>query len=275
MAGWEDGNFEPEVVASIFKAIGGIGIIAFVLFCAEVLLMVCYALLFCGKTVGKDYETSEIFELAFSARGIRAVIQRVLGEIGSIMAFFVPYFAIIFVVASGAGWFPILMSTIFLMAGMGFYLYLRVRWAFGLTTIAWEDQSIGGAFSRSSHLFSIRENATFWIVALFSVVTAFAVSLAATPLQYFAMYDVSMAYAAALAENPFDPEIGTVADAFANVSMMFAVLITFYITMKSAVKSAYLTTIYFDLRARHGEFATAEFNASESDTSELGPSELG
>ncbi|NND73237.1 MAG: hypothetical protein HKN43_16810 [Rhodothermales bacterium] len=246
---------DAAILAELFKAMGGVSIAIVILFAAETLFDVGLVLTYCGKTIGKNYETRELIGLTFSSRGARAVLQKILAEIGCILAMAIPYFIFILSIGADAGAIAILFGTLIFFAGIFLVLYLRVRWAFGLTAIGWEETGVLEAFGRSSSLVHGQTVRTFLLFALFSLITSFAVTLIMTPVQFFVLWDFFLSYLSLVSElGAGEPDVSGVIESLTSFGPGFALLIGLSMLLTSGIKTAYQTSFYFDLRARQGEF---------------------
>lgn len=248
---------DSEAMLGLSKAIGGMSVGILILLIAETILFVSYTLIVCGETVGRRYETREALSLAFSGRGAKAVAQRFLANAAASLVYLVPYTLFIVILAIDISPFTALISFLFMFLGIGLFIYLRVRWAFGVTTISWEERGIFEAFGRSSELVNGNGWRVFGILALFSLMAGFAINLILTPVQFFVLWDVLVAYIAMfsdLASNPENVDPSGIFTALKNLGASFALLIGLSVLLTTTVKSIYISTLYFDLRARQDEF---------------------
>jgi hypothetical protein len=132
-------------------------------------------------------------------------------------------------------------------------VYLRVRWAFGTTSIAWEDQTVFGAFSRSSELVRGKWLRTFLILALFAIAVGMLMSMLLTPIQLLAFKDLFLAGLdqARTVGLQSQPEM---VESLSGVGFWYGISIATASLGTTLVKSVYLSVLYFDLRVRSGEF---------------------
>ena len=141
------------------------------------------------------------------------------------------------------------------LAGLVLFLYLRVRWAFGVTAISWEEEGVMDSFMRSSSLVKGETVRTFLLFVLFSLITSFAVTLILSPVQFVVFWDVFLSYIAVISQiETGEPDISGLIESLTSLGPGFAVLLGLNMLLTSGVKTAYQTNLYFDLRARQGEF---------------------
>lgn len=256
-----DPQFEADLAGDLAFSIAAIAAFSLVYLIGETLLYVAFTLIYAGETVGRHYDTGEIFSLTLSGRGVRAVVQRCLALFAASMVYIVPYFLVILVAVTEMGVLVTLVALLVPVLGFAFFIYLLVRWAFGLIAITWEQEGIVESFQRSAEL--VRDNSwrTFGILAFFSILTAFVLSVVTSPLQFFVMWDFIKAYIDMIQVMAVDPDAVDptgMLQMFANLGFGFALLISINMFLQTAIKSSYLTTLYFDLRARNNEFGYGE-----------------
>ncbi len=242
-----------EVLLQLAGWIGFLFIAAVVLLTVEMIALVAMQIIVCGELVGRLISTREAFDLTLSFRLWRALLQRILAELAVGLVIIIPYVGIVAAVMADMGAASVMLGVLAVVAGIYGVVYLKVRWAFGATTIAWEDQTVFGAFSRSSELVRGEALRTFAILALFAIMLAVFVSMIMSPLQLLLFKDLlftgfDQARNVALQAQP-DP-----LSILSGVGFLYGVILATSSLLTTTVKSIYLPVLYFDLRARRGEF---------------------
>lgn len=243
----------PEATLAMLGWIGFLVLAVAVLLVVDLIMLVCIQIIVCGEIVGRFIGTKEGFELTLGGRLWRSIAQRFMAECAVGLILVVPYIAVIAAVGLDMGAMSILFALIAVVVCIGFMLYLRVRWAFGTTTIAWEDQSILGAFGRSSALVRGEALRTFAILALFAVLLGVVASVIMTPFQLLIFRDVLMA-GFGEARNVALQGQSEALEALSGVGFLYGITVVLASLITTAVKSVYLPVLYFDLRVRRGEF---------------------
>ena len=240
-------------VGSIMKWMIILLLAAVVLMAVELTALVSMQIIVCGEIVGRHIGTREALELTAGVRLWRALAQRFLAELAVGLVIVVPYLAAIGTITFDMGAAAIITAVVIAFFAIFGAIYLKVRWAFGTTTIAWEDETILGSFGRSSDL--VRGNAlrTFGILALFAVIVGLLVSVLLTPVQLLMFKDIFMA-GLGQARNVALQSQNEVVDALSGIGFLYGVSVALASLITTSLKSVYLPVLYFDLRARGGEF---------------------
>lgn len=251
------GGFGPEALTEMLWAMSSIFGFLVVFLAGETLLYVAFTLIYAGETVGRHYETSEVFSLTLSGRGVRAIVQRTLALFAASLIYIVPYALVGVLAGTEMGALLVIVSLLFPILGFAFFIYLLVRWAFGLVVITWEQEGIIESFRRSADLVHGNGWRVFGILAFFSILSGLALSIVLSPLQFIVMWDFFKAYIDMIQVLAVDPEAAdplALFEVFRSLGFGFALLISLNLMLKVLLKAAYLTTLYFDLRARNYEF---------------------
>ncbi len=246
---------DEETVTLIVRnvAILCIGILFFLV--ADVVALLTMQMVVCGEVVDRHIGIRESLELSFDRRLGRAIGQRLLGEFASALAIVGPYMLLPIVIAAGGGGAAIGLVILLILVALGLFLYLRMRWAFGTTTIAWEDETALGAFTRSGYLVRGYGWRTFGLLAVFAIVISVILSAVVLPLQFWLMKDIIMlgmeesARNVALLQSNTNP-----LETLANIGLVYGVVAGVANLITTMLKSVYLPILYFDLRARNSEF---------------------
>ncbi len=238
-------------------AIRGFGLLLLgvgLLLVADVTVLAAGQLVVCGEIVGRKISVREAFELTTISRLGRALGQRILGEIGSGLAIVGPYLLIPVAIATNAGGGIIALVILIFLLAFALFLYLRVRWAYGTTTIVWEEESVFGAFTRSGYLVSDSGWRLFLIMAVFAILIGIALSMLMMPFQLWVFKDLFLLGLQESArtvsqQSPINPM-----DMLSGIGFAYGLVAGGATVLQTLLKSIYLPVLYFDLRARKGEF---------------------
>lgn len=207
----------------------------------------------CHEMNGQPLTWNDALTMTFSMRLARAVGQIILQYLAIGALLIIPYAALI------AG-MVIKLKTLALLGGLvmlltiGAAIHLAVRWAFTLPAIACEEAGVFQSFTRSSMLVQGLWWRTLGILILLTLIVQFAMSIVTTPLSFLALRDFysrmfeMMGGAGDPAQMAFSLKtFGKGLALVIGVSAILTVLISPLIRV----------VMYFDLRARQGEFSPA------------------
>ena len=210
----------------------------------------------CGATMGRDISAGEALRLTFGPRLVRALAQRLLAEAAAMSMIVIPYTLMVTMAAARSGASMVVLGLLAFLIGFGFMIYLRVRWAFGTTTIAWEDAGIIDSFRRSWRLTERHTLRTTGILAVAFIIVYFGVQAISIPIQYVVMIDLWDDYLAIIRESMRggEPNVVPFLRGMASIGPLLALSTLVAMLVEVSLKSVLIPTLYFDLRARHGEF---------------------
>jgi hypothetical protein len=142
-----------------------------------------------------------------------------------------------------------------LLGGIAFAIYLAVCWVVILPVLAVEQDTVLHAFTRSRYLVKEYWWRTLGVLILFSMASQLAISLISTPLSFAMMWGFWSKYFSMFAK----PEMPTsdptpYLDMFSNIGISYAAIIGVTMLLTALIHSVYMVVVYFDLRARKGEF---------------------
>ncbi len=248
-------NASPESLA----AIGGgfvVMLVTLLLFALAILAATLgITIVACGEMTGQSPTWNEALAMTFDVRLLYVFGQVILQylAIGSLLA--IPFLVIILagiaqnIIAGLVGGF-LFVPAIF------FSIFLSIRWAFTLTAIACEGTGVVESFKRSWYLVGGIWWRTFGVLILLTLVAQFAISIITTPISLVVLWDFFAQYFNILSSlgtgdpdpsiflEMFDSSFGIGIGIMSCLSAILSLLITPLAT----------TVMYFDLRARKGEF---------------------
>lgn len=144
---------------------------------------------------------------------------------------------------------------VLIIAGLGVVIWLAVSWAFTVPAIAWEDTGVMDAFRRSWELVRGHWWRTCGILILMSLIVSFAVSLIMTPIYIVVLWDFFRGYFDMLSTmGPDGPDREIARSMLSSFGFGFGLVNALTSLAQIIVTPLYTVVLYFDLRARRGEF---------------------
>jgi len=212
----------------------------------------------CGEMTGRSLTWNEALAMTFDMRLLYAFGQVILQylAIGSLIA--IPFLVVVMagiaqmVVVGLLGGF-LFVPAIFLST------FLAVRWAFTLQIIACEDAGVVESFKRSWHVVGGLWWRTFGVLILLTLVAQFAISIITTPISLIVLWDFFAEYFKILGSlGTANPDPSVFLEMFDSLGIGIGIM-TCLSTIFSLLFTPLATTVmYFDLRARKGEFTRSE-----------------
>jgi len=208
----------------------------------------------CAEMSDKPLSWQDALQSAFSLPFLKLLVQYLLQGLGFGLLVGIPYALIIAGIASesvGLG----LFGGFLLMALIPGVIYLAINFAFIVPATVWENESIIGGFRRSWDL--VRGNwwRTFGILILMSLVVSFAISIIMTPLYIIVLWDFFQGYFEMFRSlGNGEPDSSIARDMIASFGFAFGVINAIASIAQIIVTPLYVVVMYFDLRARKGEF---------------------
>ncbi|MEX2116421.1 MAG: hypothetical protein WEB37_06005 [Bacteroidota bacterium] len=245
-----DSGFNPALVE--FLAWFLLGLTLF--FLGTVGAMVAVTMVGCAEMSGKPLSWQEALQSAFAMPFLRIIAQYLLLGIGFVLLAGIPYALIAGGIAAesvGLGLFGGLLLFVMIPA----ILYLSINFAFLVPAVTWENESVIGAFRRSWEL--VRGNwwRTFGILILMNLVVSFAVSIVMTPFSIIILWDFFLNYFEMLGSlGGGEPDSAFAREMIASYGFAFGIVNALSSIAQVIVAPLYLVVMYFDLRARKGEF---------------------
>lgn len=263
----ESGDFGREGIGGLFSSMGTFFLTLFVFMVATLAATLGVIRVSCSQMSAKDLIWQDALSQTFSIRLLRVFGQLFLQYLILGVVFIVPYTILIGGLAGGstgmaAGGGLVFFVSILVAA------YLWVRWVFAMPAIAWEDAGVFASFSRSSFLVRGYWWRTFGILILLNIITQFAISIISTPVSFIAFSDFFRVYfdmiTTSMSKGEMESEIlPELMNSFSGVK--FVLYIAFASILGLLITPLITVVMYFDLRARKGEFG----ETSEADESEL------
>jgi hypothetical protein len=209
----------------------------------------------CAEMTGKPLPWQDALRLAFAMPFWRIIGQYILLGIGFGVLIGIPYALIIAGIAAesvGLG----LLGGFLLMAMIPGVIYLSVNFAFIIPATVAENQTVLGAFRRSWDLVRGYWWRTLGILILMSITVSFAISIIMTPLYVIVMWDFFQAYFDMLGSlGSGEPDPAFARDMISSLGFAFGIVNAISSIAQVMVTPLYSVVMYFDLRARKGEFS--------------------
>ncbi len=262
----ESGDFGGGGIWDFFSSMGTFFLTLFVFMLATFAATLGVIRVSCSQMSAKDLIWSDALRQTFSIRLLRVFGQLFLQYLILGVVYVVPYAILVGGLAGGstgmaAGGALVFFVSILLAA------YFWLRWVFAIPAIAWEDAGVFESFSRSSFLVRGYWWRTFGILILLNIITQFAISIISTPVSFIAFSDFFRVYfdmITSMTKGEMQSEIlPELMNSFSGAK--FVLYIAFASILSLLITPLITVVMYFDLRARKGEFG---------EISEAGESEL-
>lgn len=130
-----------------------------------------------------------------------------------------------------------------------------ISWLFALPVIAWENAGVIESFRRSRYIVKDHWWRTLGIMILLSIVASFAVSIITTPVAFIALWGFISKYFSLLSSmesSTFQPE--QLFEIFSSIGFGYGIVVGISAVLQMLITPVYHVVMYFDLRARKGEF---------------------
>ena len=190
---------------------------------------------------------------AFKLRYLRALCVMLL-QAAAIAGIVVVPFGLL--ILSRNGIIIALLGLLMLPLLIGLVIFLVIRWSMAFTTVACEDSGAIAAMNRSWFLIAGNWWRVFGILLLFGVLANFAVGIITTPVSLIALWDFYREYFKMLGTiGHGQPDPASIGRMLSSMGFGVGVSAALNMMLLTLVKPVYTTVLYFDLRARNGEFA--------------------
>ncbi|MBI1805586.1 MAG: hypothetical protein HYR76_00880 [Ignavibacteria bacterium] len=205
-----------------------------------------------AEMMGSHSSWEEALRKTMGRRFFRALGQILLQFLAAIGLFMIPIF--LFVMGKVSGWF-VFLGVIALLICIPFIIKLVVQWYFAVTAIAIEDRGVFDSFDRSSFLVSGQWWRVLGIVILMALIIQFAISLVSAPINLIALWGFFSKYFQMIASMKIGkPDPLASAEMLESMGFGFGVVTALAQFLSVLVSPLVTTVLYFDLRARKGEF---------------------
>lgn len=221
----------------------------------SVIATVAITIVACAEMSGESLSWQEALSRSFHTRVMKVIGQYILEGLllGAIVI--IPYALLIVGIATDSGALGFFGGFLLLIAVLA-AVYLGISFAFTVPAISWEDADIIESFKRSWSLVRGRWWRTFGILVLMSLMVSFALSIIMTPLYMVVFWDFFKAYfevIAGMSEGRNDPSL--VVNMIQSLGFGVGIVSGISSILQMIITPLYTVVMYFDLRARHGEFS--------------------
>ncbi|HTP14110.1 MAG TPA: glycerophosphoryl diester phosphodiesterase membrane domain-containing protein [Bacteroidota bacterium] len=210
----------------------------------------------CAEVVGEPLDWREALGRSFGVRYARIIGASVLTAlaIGGLVG--IPYIVIIVAIAVRSIVLGLLGGLSLLILGC-LAVYIGIRWSFLVPAVAWEDLGVMASFRRS---WSLVEN-NWWrvlgILLLMGIITSFVVSLVLAPVYvvaFLSFFAGMFSHLGNMQSEQESPRI--ILDGIRSFGFGIGLLSGISSILQLLISPLYVVILYFDLRARKGEFQT-------------------
>jgi hypothetical protein len=267
----QSGPTDPEAMGNPLVLLGG-SLLAFFLFLGLYALASYAATLgittvACAEFSAEPMSWEDSLRVVFSTRYLKALGQIILQFLTYAGIFLLPYMMIIGAAASDV---PVLgiLGFLLMMLAVILVLYISNRWSFALQAIAWEDAGVLEALRRSWDL--VRGNwwRVFGILLLFSIILQFALSILLAPVYLVAFWGLISDFIRMASLEGGPPDMDAIVAALDSISIRVTAVAFFSSILTLLITPLYTSILYFDLRARAGEFRRRTAAVQEAPPSE-------
>lgn len=248
-------DFDSGDLTFLFGFLGWLFVGLLLLLLGTVAATIAVTMVGCAEMSGKPLSWQDALQSAFGMPFARILVQYILLGFGAALIIGVPYGLIIGGIAAesvGLG----LAGGLLLFAMIPVVIYFAINFAFIVPVTAWESETVFGAFGRSWDL--VRGNwwRTFGILILMGLIVSFAVSIVMTPLYIIVLWDFFRSYFEMLGTlGDGEPDPAFARQMFTSFGFGFGVINAVSTIAQMIVTPLYTVVLYFDLRARKGEFS--------------------
>ena len=221
----------------------------------SVITTVAVTIIGCAEMSGETLSWQEALSRTFHIRVLKVFGQYLLE--GALLSAIVviPYMLLIIGIAVDSVALGF-VGGLLIFAALLVAVYLGISFAFTVPAISWEDADVIESFRRSWSL--VRGNwwRTFGILLLMGIMVSFAASIMMTPLYLIFLWDFFKAYFeafSALADGENDPTI--LITMIKSLGFGVGILSAISSIIQLIITPLYVVIMYFDLRARKGEFS--------------------
>ena len=208
----------------------------------------------CAEFEGRSVTWEEAFRKGVGLPLLRGIGVSLLMALAFGAILLLPYVLIIAGAAADSSGLAGI-GIILLLGALVVVLWLTFRWSFTYQTIVFEDTPAMDSFRRSWNLVEGNWWRVFGIMILFGILVDFAINLLLTPLTLIVLWDFFSEYfrlLGGIASGESDPE--TFLQVFKTLGPGMGILIAADAILTTLVAPLYSVALFFDLRARKGEF---------------------
>jgi len=239
----------PEQSLALLASLGMFGLSFVLAYIAVVIGEIAMTILVAGEFHGTRVEWKEAFAKAAGIRMLRGVAVMLLQGIVYAALLVVP--AVLFAVAGG-GLGAVILSVLTALVAV---LFLFIRWAFALTAVGCEDTGVATSMRRSWLLVRNGWWRVFGILFLMALLVGFATMVVTTPISLVAFWDFYREYFKMLgAAGTGTPDPTMMAKAMSTMGPGLGLSMGLNLMLSTLTRPVYATVLFFDLRARRGEF---------------------
>lgn len=249
------GDFDPRDFIDIIGSVVWLVLAGFLFTLGTYGATLAVTIIGCAEMSGEPMTWNDALSRGLGLRFLRLIGLILLELIIFGGLIFIPYGLMIAGIAAESLALGFLGGLLF-FAALIFMIFLGVSWAFTIPAIGWEESGVIDAFKRSWNLVKGNWWRVFGILILMGLIVSFAASIVLTPLYFIILWDFFAAYFQILTEIGMGgrPDLTMFADLFTNFGIGIGILTGISSVLQLLVAPLYTVILYFDLRARKGEF---------------------
>jgi len=221
----------------------------------SVIVTVAVTIVGCAEISGESLSWQEALSRTFHVRVVKVIGQYILEGAMLTAIVVIPYALLIIGIAADSVALGFL-GGLLIVAAILFAVYLGISFAFTIPAISWEDADVIESFRRSWRLVKGSWWRTFGILILMGMMVSFAVSIIMTPLYLIFLWDFFRAYfdiLSSIEEGVNNPAVFVTM--IKSLGFGIGILSGISSIIQLIVTPLYSVVMYFDLRARRGEFS--------------------
>ena len=252
------GEFNPRALSWVFQAMGIYTLSITVFMIGYLAATLGVTIVSCSEVEGKQISWQEAFNQTFSVKLLRLFGLSILEVLIMGGIFIIPVIIISIGTALNSG-IAIFFGVILILAAAVIVVYLAVSWTFTIPALGWENLGIIDSFKRSFNLVSNNWWRTLGLIVLLGIIIEFALSIITTPISLVIFWDMFVELFELIGSGVrgIDPE-DLFKNIFASFGERFGIVIVLSTTLKLLIQPLLYVVLYYDLRARKGEFSPDE-----------------
>jgi hypothetical protein len=207
----------------------------------------------CSSIEGTKISLSDAFKEIFSKTLLRCIGQILLLALTFAGIMFVTI--IVAVLMSGQNTLLTFFIFLFVLAGIGFAIFLWVRWYFAQLNIVYMHDGVSSSFTRSWQLVKDYWWRTFGIILLISTIVGFASTIISTPITFIFEWDFIVQYFKLImvgSSGANDPVV--LLGLMRSLGFTYGLIIALTSMIQLIAFPLFQIVIYFDLKIRKNEF---------------------
>ncbi len=197
---------------------------------------------------------TEAFKNAFGIRYFRGLGVALIEVVAVVGIFGIPLGLLLM---TGSGVVIALLGLLTVPLLLAIVAFLLIRWSMAFTVVACEDEGVVAALRRSWDLLTGNWWRVFGILVLLGILANVAIGILTTPVSMVALGDFYGEYFKMLGSiGHGEPDPAVIGRMLSSMGIGVGISGALNMMLLTLMRPVYTTVLYFDLRARNGEFAS-------------------